>query len=102
MTEVCKLCGRELGTVNVDKHHLMPKTFKGKSDEANLHLMHKVCHRKLHSIFTEREMQHYYHTFERLLEHEEVQKFVKWIQKKPADYYSGSEETNVRNGKRFR
>lgn len=101
MSDKCKICGRELGTVNVDQHHLMPKTFKGKSDDTNLFPLHKICHRKLHSVFTAREMQHHYHTFERILEHSEIQKFVKWVQKKPIDYYSGSDETNVRHGKRY-
>jgi hypothetical protein len=98
----CKICGRPLGTVNIDLHHLLPKTFKGKSDDTNLIPLHKICHRKLHSVFTEREMQHYYHTIEHLLEHSEIEKFVKWVSKKPADYYSGSDETNIRNSKRFK
>jgi len=98
--DLCKICGRPLGTENVDKHHLMPKTFRGKSTPENLHSLHKICHRKLHATISEREMQHYYHTFERILEHEEIIKFVKWVAKKEPGYYSGSNETNVRHGKR--
>lgn len=93
----CEICGRPLGTVNVDEHHLLPKTFRGKEKFS----IHKICHRKLHSVFTEREMANYYHTWERLLEHEEIQKFVKWVSKKESGYYSGSDETKVRHGKRF-
>jgi Mn-dependent DtxR family transcriptional regulator len=100
MNDKCKICGRELGTVNIDRHHLMPKTFKGKSDDENLHPLHKICHRFLHATITEREMQHYYHTFERILEREEIQKFVKWIQKKEPGYYVGTDESKVRHGKR--
>jgi 5-methylcytosine-specific restriction endonuclease McrA len=97
----CKICGRELGTVNVDHHHLLPKTFKGKSTDENLIPLHKICHRKIHSIWTERELMHYYNTIEHILENEEIQKFVKWVAKKEPGYYSGSNETTVRHGKRF-
>lgn len=93
----CPLCTRELGTV-CDEHHLIPKTFKGKEKI----WLHKICHRKLHSVFSEREMLNYYHTIERLLEHEEIQRFVKWIQKKPIDFYDSSKDTNIRKGKRRR
>jgi hypothetical protein len=99
---ICQICGRELGTENIDMHHLMPKTFKGKSDATNLIPLHKICHRKLHSVISEKEMEKYYHTIEKLLEHSDIQAFVKWVAKKPIDYYSGSDETKGRRDKRFR
>ena len=94
----CPLCNRELGDVNIDKHHLIPKTFGGKDTE----LIHKICHRKLHATFTERELLNFYHTWERIKDHSEIEKFVKWVSKKPSDYYSSTEETNERYGKRRR
>jgi hypothetical protein len=93
----CEICGRDLGTKSVDEHHLVPKTFKGKETVK----LHKICHRKIHATFTEREMEKYYHTTERLREHEEIQKFTKWVSKKPPEYYSGSDETTNRKNKRF-
>jgi len=93
---MCPLCSRPLGTVNVDQHHLIPKTFKGKDTEA----IHKICHRKIHSIWTERELLNYYHTWDRILENEEIQKFVKWVTKKEPEYYDVSKETVRRKGKR--
>jgi hypothetical protein len=93
----CGICGRPLGTENIDQHHLIPKTFKGK----DLVTLHRICHRKLHSVLTEREMANYYHTLERLREHTEIEKFVKWVAKKEPSYYSGSDETKTRKGKRF-
>jgi len=98
----CQICGRELGTVNVDYHHLMPKTFKGKSDETNLIPLHRACHRACHAFLSEKEMEKYYHTVERLLEKEEIQKFAKWIAKKPPEYYVGTDETAERKKKRRR
>ena len=66
--EICPLCWRVLGIVNIDEHHLIPKTFKGKAKEP----LHKICHRKIHATFTERELLKHYHTWERLREHENI------------------------------
>ena len=99
MSDSCPICKREMiSGKSIDDHHLIPKTFKGKETIT----MHKICHRKLHATFTEREMAKYYHTIERLLEHEEIQKFVKWVSKKPPEYYDSSKETNIRKNKRRR
>lgn len=101
MTEYkkCPICKRDMiPGKSLDDHHLIPRAFKGKEQIT----LHKICHRKLHSVFTEREMQHYFNTVERLTEHEEIQKFVKWIKKKDPEYYSGSKETKGRKSKRRR
>jgi len=97
--DLCPLCTRELiPGPSIDGHHLMPKTFKGKEKT----MMHKICHRKIHATFTERELQQHYHTIERLLENEHIQKFVKWVAKKAPEYYEKTKETNERKGKRRR
>ena len=51
--EKCPICIRELGDVNVDKHHLIPKTHGGKEK----FLIHEICHRKIHATFTEKELE---------------------------------------------
>ena len=94
----CPLCGRVLGQANIDFHHLVPKTFNGKEGIT----LHRVCHRNLHASISEREMANYYHTIDRLLESEQVQKFVKWIAKKTPEYYVSTDETTERKGKRRR
>ncbi len=95
----CPICQRELiEGDSIDEHHLIPRTFKGKETI----VLHKVCHRKLHSAITEREMLNFYNTVEALLEHPEIQKFVKWVSKKDPEYYSGSRETTTRKKKRRR
>jgi hypothetical protein len=43
-----------------------------------------------------------YNTIEKLLEHEEIQKFVRWVQKKPPEFYESNRMSNDRNGKRRR
>lgn len=94
----CPLCLRPLGDVNIDGHHLIPKTFKGKDPQ----VIHRICHRKIHATFTERELLNYYHTWDRLREHSEIEKFVKWVAKKDPGFYDGSKETNERHSKRKR
>lgn len=96
--ELCPLCKRLLGDVNVDFHHLIPKTFKGKHGV----MLHKVCHRAIHASIDNYQLANYYHTIDRLLEHENIQKFVRWISKKPIDYYVETEESKERRGKRRR
>jgi hypothetical protein len=93
----CPLCKRELGSVT-DQHHLKPRTFGGKEKVQ----IHKICHNKIHSVFTERELDKYYHTIERLLENEHIVKFVKWVSKKDPDYYEKTKETSERKRKRGR
>ena len=86
----CPLCGRELGTVNIDRHHLVPKRFKGKEQFP----IHKICHRKIHSAFTERELLRSYHTWEALRGHEEIRAFIDWVAKKPPDFYTRTYTSN--------
>lgn len=79
----CPLCGRPLlDGPSINKHHVVPKTFGGRET----HWVHVVCHTKIHSVFTERELLHTFNTFEALLEHPDIQAFVKWVQKKPPEF----------------
>lgn len=82
----------------VDEHHLVPKTFGGKETFT----IHRICHRKIHATFSERELLNHFNTFERIRDHEEIQKFVNWVKKKPIDYYSGTDDTQSRKNKRRR
>ena len=93
----CPLCERPLST-SWDNHHLKPKTFGGKETTK----LHKMCHRKIHSVFTERELDKYYHTVERLMENEHIRTFIEWISKKDPDFYDSSKDTQIRKGKRRR
>jgi hypothetical protein len=98
----CPLCQRDLPAELEDNHHLIPKTFKGKRSADNIVSLHRVCHRKIHSVFTERELLHTYNTIESILSDPDIQSFVKWIHKKPADYYISIKDTNTRRHKRRR
>lgn len=86
----CPLCGRVLGTSNIDRHHLIPKTFKGKEQFA----IHKICHRKIHSTFTERELLQSYHSWDTLRAHEDIAAFVAWVANKPPGFYTRTYTSN--------
>lgn len=92
----CPICGRDLGSERIQKHHLIPKTFKGKETID----LHQICHRKIHATFSERELLNYYFTVERILENEHIQAFVKWVKNKHPSFYDFSKETADRKSKR--
>lgn len=92
----CPLCNRELGDINIDEHHLTPKTFGGKETES----LHRICHQKIHSCISERELLNYYHTWERLKSHSEIEKFIKWVKNKSPSFFDTSKDSNERNKKR--
>lgn len=94
----CPLCGRELiDGPSVDEHHLVPRSRKKNNDTVTLH---RICHQKIHSLFTETEIAKFYYTIDLLLGHEEIQKFVKWVQKKDPTFYDSSRDHKERKRKR--
>jgi len=80
----------------VEDHHLIPRTFKGKDTIR----IHRMCHQKIHATFSERELANYYYTPSRILEREEMQTFVKWVQKKAIDFYDKNDDTKERKKRR--
>jgi len=90
----CAICGRELGTENISKHHLLPKSEGGK--ESDTVLIHNICHQKIHSLFTIKELRDDFHSVEKLITNEEMIKFIKWIAKKSSSYYRSNRLANRR------
>lgn len=93
---LCPLCGRPLGAENIDRHHLVPKSLKGREQFP----IHKICHRKIHSIFSERELLRAYHTWDALKEHEDIRSFIGWVANKPAGFYTRTFTANKKHGRR--
>ncbi len=84
--QICEICSRKLGNKTlISKYHLIPKSKGGKQSPTIL--IHNICHQKIHSVFTEKELRDNYSTVPKLLEHEAMQKFVKWVSKKHEDFY---------------
>jgi hypothetical protein len=66
--------------------------YKGKETR----LMHAICHRKIHATFTDQQLRDRYHSFERLLEHDDIQTFVAWVRNKPPGFYVGTKTSGRR------
>lgn len=64
--------------------------------------MHRICHDKIHSVFTERELKNHYNTFERISENEHIRTFVKWVRGKDPDFYERTKDEARRKEKRRR
>jgi hypothetical protein len=91
----CPLCGRPLGTVNIDRHHLVPKSLKGREQFP----IHKICHRKIHATLSERELLRAYHTWEALKQHADIQAFIGWVANKPPGFYARTFTAKNRQGR---
>ncbi len=83
--QICVICERELGDKNISKHHLIPKSKGGSKSETIL--IHNICHQKIHSTFSEKELKDTYHTVEILKQSEEIKKFIHWVANKDSSFY---------------
>lgn len=78
----CPLCGREmLAGESVDRHHWRPKSRGGRTSA----YLHRTCHRKLHSLFTEKELSSDFSTAESVRHHPEIRKFIAWVRRQPPE-----------------
>lgn len=99
--EYCELCGVEC---ECTKHHLIPQSrirnkYKDiKEDPSNLIWICRSCHDHIHSTFDNTQLRDIYNTKEKLLESEEMQKFIKWKIKHP-DFKGHSKMSNERKRK---
>lgn len=84
---ICPLCGRPIPDgVPQSEHHLIPKLRGGKGGPTVL--MHHLCHREIHATLTESELARDWNTPEKLRAHPRLEKFIRWIQKRPPEFNS--------------
>lgn len=81
--KVCALCGRKVPPELGNKHHLVPKGRGGTQSTRNLVLLHRECHLKIHSILDVDELARKYNTIDKLLEYDEIKRYVKWVKNRP-------------------
>lgn len=86
---VCPLCNRDIPTAQRDAHHLIPKSKGGHETE----FLHRICHRQIHALFTEKELANTYNNVEILLSHPEMMTFVEWIKTKPNHFIERSRKS---------
>lgn len=79
----CALCGRAVLPAQADKHHLVPKSQGGRQTV----LLHRICHRQIHALFSEVELATHYASIDALLQHEGVRRFVAWVRNKPPGFH---------------
>ncbi|MCS6877182.1 MAG: HNH endonuclease [Geminicoccaceae bacterium] len=81
----CPLCGRPMiAGASVDRHHLVPRSRGGRETV----FMHRICHRKLHSLWNERELERSFCDIEAIRAHPEIRKFVAWLANKPPTFWA--------------
>ena len=101
MNGVCELCGCD---ADLTVHHLVPK-IKAKNkyreikdDPSNLIWICRSCHDQIHSLWDESTLRDLYNTKEKLLEAEEMKKFIEWKKKHP-NFNGHSKMSNERKRK---
>lgn len=80
---VCPLCERFIPPLQLDAHHLVPKSKGGKETQ----YLHRICHRQIHAILTESELANQFNKIEDLKSHPEINKFILWVKNKPNEFY---------------
>lgn len=79
MALACALCDRDTPDQYVEKHHLTPKSRKGKECA----LFCCDCGDQVHKLFNNKELHLEYNTIEKLKSHESVRKWIKWVRNRP-------------------
>jgi 5-methylcytosine-specific restriction enzyme A len=73
----CALCGREVRFVS--KHHLVPKSEGGRE----VIELCAPCHKTLHSFFSNATLLKELHTIDRLRQHPDIARYLRWVRKQP-------------------
>lgn len=89
---VCLLCCRSVPPAQQDAHHLVPRSEGGRETV----ILHRICHRQVHALFTEAELARQYATPQTLLAHPRMQAFVQWVRRKPDDFYERTRKSRTR------
>lgn len=80
---ICPLCNRTIPPLHRDEHHLIPKSHGGRHTA----VLHRICHRQIHAVFTETELARQYNSIELLKQQEEMASFIAWVRLKPDDFF---------------
>ncbi len=91
---VCPLCDRHIPARQQDAHHLVPKSHGG----VHTVVLHRICHRQIHALFTETELARQYPTVSALKAQNEMARFVRWVQTKPDGFFEKSRKSRRLKG----
>lgn len=90
--QACWLCTRPLGR-RIEWHHPVPKSRGGRAVVP----LHPICHRAIHTEFTNAELARTGASVETLRTNPAVGTFLRWIADKPPDFHA---RTASRKGRR--
>lgn len=76
----CALCGREILSGDESAHHLVPRSRGGEGGPVVI--FHNVCHKQIHALFIDKDLEKRYNTVDKLGDHPDVKRFIDWIRKK--------------------
>jgi hypothetical protein len=92
----CPLCDRPMiAGPSLDRHHPLPRSRGGRETVT----MHKICHRAIHAMLSERELADGYADFGALRTHPTLAQFIVWVKKRPPEYY---DRTRWSRSRRFK
>lgn len=74
----CSICQRFTPDEYIERHHLVPKSKKGK-DTIDVCC---DCGDQLHQLFTNKELKNKFNSLDKLLAESKVQNWIKWVQTK--------------------
>jgi len=96
MPVLCPLCDRPMvAGPSLDQHHPVPRSRGGRETV----IMHKICHRAIHAMLSERELAEEFSTFGALKMHPMLAQFIAWVKKRPPEYY---DRTRWSKSRRFK
>lgn len=95
--KTCPICNREIAPP-ANLHHLIPVSRGGGGTPTVL--LHQVCHNKIHSLFTEKELARNFNTIEKLLANEDMQQFIRFIRKQRLSYYDRNKRSKSKGRRR--
>lgn len=86
----CALCSRPLGH-RVEQHHVVPRSEGGVQTVP----VHPICHRTIHAFVSNRDLATTYPTMEQLRMRDDIQRYLKWIADKPANFRAPTRRRNA-------
>lgn len=74
----CPICLHDYQRTELTRHHLVPKSRKGRDTV----LICVPCHKQIHAIFAEKELERRFNSIEALVAADEFRSWVRWIRKR--------------------
>lgn len=80
---VCALCERDVAQLT--EHHLIPRSRGRRGQELPTIDICSACHRQIHALFTNVQLERELNSVERLRDHPQMERFLKWVRKQDAN-----------------